>query len=98
MKPLQPNEIKITGKWEIVDGSIASNEDCVRIEEIVRTRFTLISRDSSGWEALYRDVEDGRLWELTYPESSYQGGGPPELRCLSVAEAKSKYGDDIDFK
>jgi hypothetical protein len=41
---------------------------------------------------LYRDPQDGRLWELTYPHSDWHGGEPPDLRHISSGEAASKYG------
>ena len=46
---------------------------------------------SAGWETLYRDPRDGRLWELTYPQSEMHGGGPRRLHVLSRDEAAAKY-------
>ena len=48
--------------------------------------------DASGWDVLFRDPTDGRLWELIYPQSEPHGGGPPQLRCLTADEARQKYG------
>jgi hypothetical protein len=31
------------------------------------------------------------LWERTYPHGTMQGGGPAQLRCLSLDEAHAKY-------
>jgi hypothetical protein len=44
----------------------------------------------NGWNALYRDPNDCRYWELTYPEGELHGGGPPQLRCLTADEARQK--------
>ena len=44
-----------------------------------------------GWETLYRDPDDGRYWERTFPQSGSDGGGPPQLRFLTDYEAKDKY-------
>ena len=44
------------------------------------------------WSVLFRDPGDGRLWELTYPESGSQGGGPPRLTCIDADVARKKFG------
>jgi len=44
---------------------------------------------------LYRDPQDGRSWELTYPHSDWHGGEPPDLRHISSGEAASKYGNRV---
>ena len=49
-----------------------------------------VATDSSGWDILYKDPRDGRFWELTYPDSSFHGGGPPRLENFSATEAGSK--------
>jgi hypothetical protein len=51
-----------------------------------------MARDSSGWDALYVDPEDGRYWELIYASSEEHAGGPPILTCISKQEASEKYG------
>jgi len=58
------------------------------------TDLAKVAITESGWETLYRDPRDLRLWELTYPQSEMHRGGPPMLRCLclSLEEAKAKYG------
>jgi hypothetical protein len=66
-----------------------------RIHELVRSHLSKLGCDASGWETLYVDPVDGRLWELTYPQSGLHGGGPPELRCLTRDEARRKYGDAV---
>ncbi|PSQ68200.1 MAG: hypothetical protein BRD29_04400 [Bacteroidetes bacterium QH_2_67_10] len=45
-----------------------------------------------GWSSLHFDPDDGRLWELTFPESHLHGGGPPVLHVISQEEAREKYG------
>lgn len=46
----------------------------------------------NGWERLYIDPADNRLWELIYPKSEMHGGGPPLLRNIDRDMAISKYG------
>lgn len=90
---LLPTEICLTGRWLLKDGCVVADDICDRIEELVRLHLREVGRDASGWDALFVDPDDGRFWELIYPDSSLQGGGPPELRHLSVAQAKEKYGN-----
>jgi Immunity protein 27 len=63
-----------------------------RIQWLIENRLQHLATDSSGWESLYRDPHDGRLWERTYPDSERHGGGPPRLHTLSRDDAASKYG------
>lgn len=88
-------ETQLTGKWLLRDGRAVADETCERINELVRSHFKQLGRDASGWDVLYRDPDDGRLWELTYPQSELHGGGPPQLRCMTLNEAKAKYGSIV---
>ena len=92
---IQPTEFQLIGKWLLRDGYVVADETCQRISELVASHFKELGRDSSGWEALYRDPDEGRLWELTYPQGELQGGGPQQLRCLSLDEARGKYGERV---
>ena len=95
MNKILPNETEITGNWVTAEGRVVEDAACQRIAELVRTCLLELGRDSSGWDALYRDPSDGRLWELIYPQSHLQGGGPPQLLCLSIDEARHKYGSIV---
>ena len=88
---IRPAETAIVGRWEIVSGSPRADSVANRINELTHTYLTRIAVSQDGWERLYRDPADSRLWELTYPHSEMQGGGPPMLRVLSVQEAREKY-------
>jgi len=92
---IKPHEIQINGKWLASDGMVVADETCRRIDELVSSCLKEQGRDPSGWDALYRDPDDGRLWELTYPQGELQGGGPPQLRYLPFGEACEKYGIDL---
>jgi hypothetical protein len=89
-------ETLLVGKCDSREGRVVGDNTCVRIDELVRTHLKALGRDTTGWDALFRDPEDGRLWELTYPQSELHGGGPPQLRCLLVDEARAKYGGVVD--
>ena len=92
---IEPNETQLTGKWLLSEGRVVADVICQRIEDLVRSHLKEVGRDASGWDVLYRDPIDGRLWELVYPKSELQGGGPPELHCLTMDEAKRKYGNEV---
>jgi hypothetical protein len=88
MKP-KPNETQLDCEWKLVDGNVVRNSTCQRIELLVSEYLLKVA--GGGWETLYRDPEDGRYWELTYPQGEMHGGGPPRLKYLPIAEAKAKY-------
>jgi hypothetical protein len=92
---IQTSEIQLTGSWRSCGGRATADETCERINELVRAHLRELGRDESGWNVLYRDPDDGRLWELIYPQSELYGGGPTELRCLTSDEAKRKYGGGV---
>jgi hypothetical protein len=93
---IDPSETILSGNW-IPDsrGRYIADDLCRRIDSLIHAHLKELGRDASGWDALYRDPDDGRLWELIYPHSELQGGGPPQLRCLTVDEARQKYGDSV---
>jgi hypothetical protein len=88
---LEPDETDLLGTW--VDSKVRVTADAVtdRIEFLVSHCLEEIAVDTTGWETLYRDPQDGRYWELTYPQGEIHGGGPPRLRHLPAEEAKGKY-------
>lgn len=88
---LGPAETQLVGRCESMDGIPRPDSVTIRINELIRTHLTRIALSQDGWESLYRDPVDLRLWELTYPHSEMHGGGPPMLRVLSVQEAREKY-------
>lgn len=92
---LLPTETHLVGKWLLKNGLVVADDVCVRIEELTRTHLRRLGSDASGWDALFMDPVDGRLWELIYPESGLHGGGAPELRHLSIHQSKEKYRDIV---
>jgi hypothetical protein len=89
--PLQSKESRLLGKWKLVDGDVVPDATCQRIEELISTALIEVASSTDGWGILYIDPLDGRYWELSYPDSSLHGGGPPALTCLSVNEARRRY-------
>jgi len=92
MTELAANERDLHGDWLVQkDRSLIADTTEQRIEWLTKQKLQRIAGDSSGWETLYRDPRDGRLWELTYPQSEMHGGGPRRLHVLSRDEAAAKY-------
>lgn len=96
MIKIDPSETRLVGGWLANDGRVVSDETCERISKLVQGYLVRVGQDPFGWDTLYRDPADNRLWELIYPQGHLHGAGPPELRCLSMDEAKQKY--DGTFK
>jgi hypothetical protein len=94
MMKLQPNETVLTGDWFVQNGQARRDATAERIEWLISHQLQKISDSPrwGAWETLYRDPDDGRYWERTYPQSHRHGGGPRQLRVLTIDEAKRKYG------
>jgi hypothetical protein len=89
--PLGPDEFELVGGWIAVGNRIEADATCLRIDTLLSTQLRQIGVDTTGWEQLYIDPRDGRLWERTLPQSDLHGGGPPSLRVIEPAAAKEKY-------
>ena len=88
---LKALEVEIVGAW-LSDGNRAiADENELRIDWLTKDVLEEIATDQSGWEKLYCDPQDGRLWERTFPNSSMHGGGPKKLWNISEEEARQKY-------
>lgn len=92
---IKPSETVLTGQSILQGGRVVADDVSKRIHALTSSYLVEVGRDASGWNTLYRDPNDGRYWELTYPQSELHGGGPPQLKCLSVDEARRKYGAQI---
>lgn len=88
---IRPDETEIRGAWLDRGGRVEADQNCRRIEHLVHVYLKEVGRDGSGWDILYVDPADGRYWELVYPESQLQGGGPPLLAHIATPEARLKY-------
>lgn len=73
----------VTKKSEITDSEQVSQ---------ALDRLDRLAIAGGGWSALRRDPEDGRSWELTFPEGHLRGGGAPLLHVVSRREATEKCG------
>jgi hypothetical protein len=91
MRPLGAEETQLKGSWIAKKRRVEKDAATERIEWLLRTSLHRIAIDASGWDTLYEDVNDGRFWELTYPQSEMHAGGPPMLSHLPRDEARKKY-------
>jgi Immunity protein 27 len=88
---IEQTETRLVGDWKLIYGAIASDQVAQRIYELISKELQKVSASSDGWSVLYRDPRDGRFWELVYPKSEMQGGGPPTLIHISDQEIVGKY-------
>ena len=91
MMGIEPSETILVGRWILGGGRPLEDEMSTRIRMLIKSHLIELGRDTSGWNILYRDPDDKRYWELTYPESGLHGGGQPQLKCLTADEANEKY-------
>lgn len=91
MNKLLPEEVNLIGSWVFKNGQVEGDENTKRIQYLIDNILEKKATSPDGWEILYLDQNDKRFWELTYPDGEMQGGGPPQLKCISREVAKQKY-------
>ena len=92
MKKIQPSESIIKGEWKFKNKRVIADKNCQRIEFLIESELDKISIDNSNWSTLYLDSRNETYWELTYPESEMQGGGPPKLEKITNLDTlREKY-------
>ncbi|MEO9512876.1 MAG: Imm27 family immunity protein [Flavobacteriaceae bacterium] len=69
---------EIIGSWKFENGKVIADSNCKIIEEMIKQKLTKIGTSKDGWAIKYKAI-DGTIWELSYPQSHLQGGGPPKL-------------------
>jgi hypothetical protein len=88
---LRPSETLLKGEWIASANGVVADATCKRIDALTEGLLRHLANDATGWESLFQDPTDGRLWELYYPQSEMHGGGPPSLRNVTAVQASSKY-------
>lgn len=91
MPAILPAETLLMSGPSWKDGKPVPNPTGRRIETLLHSHLVRLADAESGWCVLYRDPEDQRFWELSFPHGELQRGGPKMLKCLSEAEAKAKF-------
>ena len=89
---LNADENVLVGAWVTRGSTVVADDACRRIETLVVAHLVQVARSPDGWSTLYRDPNDNRLWQHTYPNSHLHGGGPPALHCISPEQATDTYG------
>lgn len=89
---LAAHEQDLVGSWIASGDGLKKDPVSERIDALVARHLTHLGTDGSGWGMLLQDPTDGRLWELTYPDSGVSGAGPPRLTCIGTDRARGKYG------
>lgn len=92
---LQLSESKLKGNWIFENNEIKKDVTALRIDYLKDNYLIKIGTDVTGWDILYQDPLDQRYWELVYPNSEMQGGGPPLLQHISIDMVKNKYHIDV---
>jgi hypothetical protein len=90
--PPRPDESELLGEG-LPGNEVSTGYITLRIYWLVSNHLQQVATDRSGWDTLYRDPDDGRLWELIYPFSHMQVGGPPRLKVISPENVREKYGE-----
>jgi Immunity protein 27 len=90
---LMPDETDLIGNWIKKGSRVVADSIEMRIDELITHDLLkiAISPECGVWETLYRDPNDGRYWELTYPHGEMHGGGPRRLHYLANDAATAKY-------
>lgn len=93
---LSAPETDLIGSWLPRKHKLLPDPLCQRIQRLVECHLVELAVVQSGSETLYRDPNDGRLWELSWPQFSLPGGGPPRLTHVTADAARLKYGAAAD--
>lgn len=91
MRELAPGDTLLQGT---LSDHITGSPDAVeaRIRTLIDTTLIPLASTAGGWDWLFRDPNDGRLWEQTYPLGSLHGPGPRRLAVMDERAARAKYG------
>jgi hypothetical protein len=83
LQRLRPDEHDLSGEGDKATQS--------RIQQLVSRLLHRVSSTDAGRSVRFRDPQDRRYWELTYPRSEVHGGGPAHLAEISYEAARRKY-------
>lgn len=88
---LAPGESMLRGRWLSTAAGPVPDAVEQRIRWLVAHRLDPLGSATDGWDWLFRDRVDGRLWELTFPEGMLLHSGPRLLRVIDAATSSAKY-------
>jgi hypothetical protein len=93
---LKPTETELVGKWERTGTHVEGDSTEKRITWLTLNALKKIAFTNAGYDVLYQDPQDGRYWELTFPQPQGFGAGPQRLSVLDGQTAAKKYNLDGD--
>ena len=79
---IRPEETQIQGAWIWADGEMVEDDASRRIRQLIDGELHHIATSKDGWVRFYRDPQDGRIWELSYPQGEMHGAGPMLMRVV----------------
>jgi len=88
---LEKTENQLIGNWLAEGSKVIEDNISKRINWLIKNHLIKIATDKSEWLILYQDPEDGRYWELSYPQGHLQDGGPPSLINISKERAEMRF-------
>jgi hypothetical protein len=89
---IDAGETELSGQWSLSGNEVVADAVCERIHWLTTEVLDRLADNASGWDTLFVDPADGRLWERSYPRADSHGGGPPQLRVVTKQDAVHKYG------
>ncbi|PHS40015.1 MAG: hypothetical protein COA91_05145 [Robiginitomaculum sp.] len=92
---IKQEEKQIIGNWIAFGKQDVGDDACQRIEWLIENHLVFVSHDKSGWNTLYKDPADNRLWERIYLQSEMHGGGPPSLLLVNKKRLEEGYGASL---
>lgn len=84
---LKAEEMELVGLWLDLGFRVTGNAVSDRIEWLTAIRLEKLAENGELLAELYRDPQDGRLWEKILPFAD----GPPTLRLLTPATATESF-------
>jgi len=72
--------------WLQHGSRVDAGGDSAEIERLLQHELERLSDADAGWRTLFRRRADGKLWELSYPQSEIHGGGPRILAELAISD------------
>jgi hypothetical protein len=84
---LAPHESHLCGK-----AGFKPDEVTLRIRKLVAGSLRKVAGSADGFNQLYLDPRDGRLWELRHLRGRIEPEEPLSLTLVSANEAKERFG------
>lgn len=87
-RDLKAEENELVGMWLDLGVKVTGDAVTDRVEWLTAERLEKLAENGAELAELYRDPQDGRLWEKILPFAD----GPPTLRCIPLSTATARFG------